>query len=101
MIDPLNEELISPTEAARIFPKGAKGKPLHVTCIYRYMSHGCRGVVLESVNAPKKCTSRQAVARFIRDLTGEASCPGPVTRSCPEGRRSNRLVEEKLDRFGL
>jgi hypothetical protein len=62
---------------------------------------GCRGVVLESVNAPKKYTSRQAVARFIRQLSAEAPSSGPALQSYSEGEWSNRSVEERLDQLGL
>src|SRR5690349_5080923 len=69
MIDPLSEDLIPPTEATSLFPRNRRGKRLHVTVIYRYMSKGCRGVVLESLRTPRLVTSRQAVARFIRRLS--------------------------------
>ena len=47
MIDPLIEDLLLPREATRYFPPGPGGKRLHVSAIYRYMSVGVRGIVLD------------------------------------------------------
>ena len=100
MIDPLTEDLILPREATRCFPPGPGGKRLHVCAIYRYMSVGVRGVVLESLNTPRKCTSRQAVARFLNRLSNPAQT---LTRSPPGNTRvpTDRTIERELDRLGL
>lgn len=96
MIDPLAEDLVSPAEATRLFPKGSNGKHPHVAKIYRLMKEGR----LEWLNAPRKCTSRQAVARCILDLSGT----NPAGReSCvPPGLKGiARDVERALDEFGI
>jgi hypothetical protein len=101
MIDPLAEALISPTDAAKIFPKARSGKPVHVSFVYRAMKCGCKGVVLESIRTPKLATSRQAVARFITALTEQGrSCehaPERRHRSAPNA----AAVERELDHLGL
>jgi hypothetical protein len=101
MIDPLSEDLITPVEAARMLPRGRTGKPVHVSGVYRLMSRGCRGVVLERLCGPRICTSRQAVARFLSRLNSEAAGPVPATPSCPGRERSGRRVDDELDRLGL
>ena len=85
-IDPLQEQLLSLREAAKLFPKNARGKHPHISAIYRYTTTGCRGVVLESIQAGSvRSTSREAVARFFEQLTREARTP--VTPITENGRR--------------
>jgi len=48
-IDPTSETLISLTDAARSCPARRGGKRPHVSCIYRWTTSGCKGVVLESL----------------------------------------------------
>jgi hypothetical protein len=102
LIDPLVEDVISPPQAARMFALGLNGKYPHVGFIYRAMKTGCRGIILESIRTPKLATSRQAVARFIRRMTeaDRTSCK-VKTRTEPELGRSERRVEQELDRPGI
>ena len=67
MIDPLTEELVSPREAAKLYPRGRGGKVVHVSRVYRDILHGHDGIRLESISTPRLATSRQAVARFSPD----------------------------------
>lgn len=97
MIDPLLEDLISPKEAARIFPRGPRGKHPHVSLVYRAMKSGCRNVVLESVRAPRLATSREAVARFIARLTEQAVRATPPIRNAAARERHVEQVERGLD----
>ena len=90
-IDPLKEQPIALREAAKLFPKNARGKHPHISCVYRYTKTGCRGVVLESIQAGSvRSTSREAVARFFDRLTKEARTP--VTPITGQGRR--RAIED-------
>src|SRR4051812_6611550 len=101
MIDPLKEDLIWPTEATKLYPRGPGGKKRHVSQVYRDMKVGHRGIVLESIRTPKLATSREAVARFFHRLT-EASGPAqPAPRSQAGRERSDRDVERELDRLGF
>ena len=85
-IDPLKEQPIPLNEAAKFFSKNARGKHPHVSCLYRYTTTGCRGVVLESIQAGSvRCTTPEAVARFFEQLTREARTP--VTPITENGRR--------------
>ena len=101
MIDPLVEDLISPAEATRIFPKGPNGKYPHVSKIYRLMKVGYRGVILDSLNTPGKSTSRQAVARFLRRISDTSASAIPSNRSPGARERANHDVERELDQLGI
>ena len=75
-IDPLSEQVISLRDAAKVFSKNTVGKHPHISAIYRYTTTGCRGIILESVQAGSvRCTSREAVARFINALTEQVELP--------------------------
>jgi hypothetical protein len=101
MIDPLTEDVILPSEATRIFPKGPNGKHPHVSFIYRAMKTGCRGVVLESIRTPRLATSRQAVARFLQRLSASGRPTSAPARGLEGRERANREVEIELDRIGI
>ena len=68
MIDPLKEHVI-PLSKAVALDLRQRGKKAHVNCAYRWTKQGCSGVVLESIQwAGKRCTSHEAVARFLARL---------------------------------
>ena len=70
MIDPTAEELITLAAACKLLPKRRRGKRPHVSCLYRWASAGLNGIVLETIQVGStKCTSREAVARFLTRLT--------------------------------
>jgi hypothetical protein len=103
MIDPLTEPLIRPSEATRLYPAGANGKPIDVTRVYRDMRHGRDGIRLESIRTPRLATSREAVARFFLELTA-ARATSPEVRghrrpTAPP--RANQQVERELDRLRI
>ena len=103
MIDPLTEDLVLPRQATRYFPRGPSGKRISVGAIYRYMSVGVRGVVLESLDTPRRCTSVQAIARFMARLSGTRTSPHAPGSPRPDNTRSlaNRAVEQELDKLGI
>ena len=89
MIDPNTECLLSLTEAAGTLPVRRGGKRPHVSCLYRWSTSGCRGVVLETIQiGGTRCTSKEALVRFFRRLTEQAGVkqPRPEIRT-PAGRR--------------
>ena len=88
-IDPLQETLISLKDAAKLFPKNARGKYPHISAIYRYTKTGCRGVILESIQAGSvRCASRESVALFFRQLTEQAK-----TAAVPKRKPNNNAAE--------
>ena len=100
MIDPLVEQLISPTVATGLYPRGPDGKKVHVSKVYRDMKRGHRGVFLESVHTPKLATSREAVARFFHRLGESYRSPSPVAAPASRGRKAE-AVERELDSLGF
>lgn len=102
MIDPNTEYLISLTEAAGHLPRRRAGKRAHVSCIYRWTTAGCRGVILESVQVGgTHCTSREALARFFRRLTQGDAADLPAIRSVAQRQRAADRAMRELDRAGV
>jgi hypothetical protein len=102
MIDLLSEDLISLTNATALFPPRRRGKKPNISTLYRWAQRGCRGVTLESIQVGgTRCTSRQALARFIDALTQQSGNPHqPRQRPAPDPRRLER-VEQELERAGI
>ena len=95
------ETLISLAEAASLCPKRRRGKKPHVSCIYRWTSSGCRGVVLESIQVGgTRCTSRDALQRFFERLTGSSTPSAPAPTSLHR-RKQIAEAERILDRAGI
>ncbi len=71
MIDTKREEAITLAKAAGIHELRRNGRPPHIASMFRWSTRGCRGVVLETIQiAGNRCTSREAVARFLHRLNG-------------------------------
>lgn len=74
MFDPLSETLVSLTDAAKLLPRRRRGSKPNVATLYRWTTAGCRGVVLESIQVGgTRCTSREALGRFLAALTKPGS----------------------------
>ena len=66
----LEEAIITLADAPKELPRRRKGKKIHVSCIYRWSTVGCRGVVLETIQVGgTRCTSREALERFFHRLS--------------------------------
>jgi len=104
MIDPTRETLISLSQAAKGLPRRRGGKRPHISCIYRWTTTGCRGVVLESVQVGgTRCTSQEALARFFRRLTeqtGTSQSLPPSARTPARRRRATEQAVRELEREG-
>src|SRR5262245_48964611 len=102
MIDPLSEQIISLTDVAQILPQRRSGKRPHVSCIYRWTVRGCRGVTLESIQVGgTRCTTREAVGRFIERLSRESiPSASTTTRAIARRRREIERAASELDAAG-
>lgn len=103
MIDVENEQVISLAEAARSLPARRAGKRVHVSCLFRWCSTGCRGIRLEYVQiGGTRCTSREALQRFFDKLTaasqGDHPAPTPPAKARREAVESAR---RRLARSGI
>jgi hypothetical protein len=98
MIDSLTEEIVTLAEAAKLCPKRRGGRPTHPSCLYRWTSAGCKGVVLESLQVGgTRCTSREALARFFVKLTAAANGTPALPPVSKQQRRAMEAVEKQLD----
>lgn len=90
-IDPLTENAISLVEAAKLLPRRRAGKRPHVSCVYRWTTAGCKGVVLESLQiGGTRCTSKEALLRFFERL----SAPQDDRQGAPPSARAKRRERE-------
>ena len=103
MIDPNKEALLSLTQAAKSLPARRKGKRPHVSCLYRWTTSGCRGVILESIQVGgTRCTSKEALARFFDRLTEQANPQAAASSRTPtQRRRAADAAIRELQREGV
>jgi hypothetical protein len=106
MIDSNAEHVVSLADAARLCPKRRGGKRPHVSCIYRWTTSGCRGVILESIQiGGTRCTSIEALQRFFDALTATAQAdrgaPLPPRTLSPSRQRQIEAAERRLARAGV
>ncbi len=102
MIDPIKEELLTLKHASAAFPKRRAGSRPHLATLHRWAKRGCRGVVLETVQVGcTRCTSREAIARFIGALTAQVGGVSPIrlTKSAPPSHGA--WVDAELAKEGL
>ena len=71
MIDIEREHLLTPAEAARRLPRSRRGRAVHKSTIFRWISRGLRGEIrLEAVKVGGQTfTSVEALQRFADRLT--------------------------------
>jgi hypothetical protein len=93
-IDPLSEVVVPFAEAARQLPRLRRGRPVSPATLWRWASHGLRGVHLETCRVGgTTCTSLAALRRFFAALGGTAASPVPAPL--------DPGVERELDAAGL
>jgi len=98
-IDILGEKIITLKQAAEKIPQRRRGKRPHISCIYRWTTHGLRGVILKSIQiGGTRCTSEEALARFFERLTYADS--NPQARSLAKRRRDSDSADRKLRELG-
>lgn len=70
MIDITSETVLSIAQAAKAVPSRSPGKRVHTATIWRWISYGCKGILLESCRiGGSTYTSREALQRFADALT--------------------------------
>ncbi len=94
MID-LSETILSLSDASRRLPARRGGKRPHVSCIYRWTTVGCKGVVLESLPVGgTRCTSVEALERFFKTL---AERSGPTHAPTVEPMRLSKARRKQIE----
>ena len=102
MIDPNTETVISLFDAAKSMPCRRAGKKPHISCVYRWTTAGCRGIVLESIQiGGTRCTSKEALSRFFRRLTVGDAADVPVVRSVAKRERAVAKAMKELEEAGV
>ncbi len=98
MIDLFNGDCLTLAAAARILPRGRKGKKVHTSTLYRWATGGLKGVTLETVRRGGTIyTSKEALREFFARLSGyEVSAEPPPSR-----RRELGRMRRRLERTGL
>jgi hypothetical protein len=95
MIDPLNENVISLSAAARLLPRLRNNKPVNPSTVWRWSVHGVKGKRLETVKVGGvTATSVEAVRRFLRAINGQPE----LERA---GGRRQDAVEQELSTRGI
>ena len=101
MIDPLVERVVSLNDAAKSCPTRRRSKKPHVSCMYRWTTTGCKGVILESIQiGGTRFTSQEALARFFQRLTLEAR-PSAIVAPRPLSGEEHATLQQELDSRGL
>jgi hypothetical protein len=108
MIDLQSEELLSLSDAAKRLPPHRRGRPVHPSCIFRWIFEGVRlpsreRVRLEAVRLGGRwLTSVEALQRFAERLTPRIDTePGPTPRSPTQRRRASDQASKELDQIGI
>jgi hypothetical protein len=103
-----NETCISLTEACRLLPTGRRGRPVHLSCILRWITSGSsapdgRRVRLEAVRLGGRwITSREALARFAEALTPQFNDePPPTPRSPSRRQKASERAARQLEKAGI
>ena len=100
MIDLKEESVLSLVEAAKKLPRRRAGKKPHVATLYRWASHGLKGIRLETIQVGGTlCTSIEALQRFFERLSGPRSESAIVTPPASDRRISR--AEKRLKEIGI
>lgn len=98
MIDITTEELIPLRGVPKRLPPRPDGGRIHISAVYRWVSRGIHGVVLESVRiGGSTYTSAEALARWAVRLTNPdatSETPTPKQRQCSLEKLSRRVACE-------
>ncbi|MEN8148989.1 MAG: helix-turn-helix domain-containing protein [Planctomycetota bacterium] len=99
VVDVLGEETLTLAEAAEVLPRLRRGRKVHVSTLYRWVSRGVGGVRLEAVKLGRTLiTSREALQRFA-ERRGVAD--GVLEVASVPLSRSAVQAEREAERRGL
>jgi len=99
---------LSLTQAARRFPPARLGRPVHASCVWRWMHDGVRlpdGTIvrLEAARLSGRwLTSEPAIERFLAAQTPHIDLPAPTAPRTPTARqRASERAAAELSRIGI
>jgi len=103
MIDVEIEQAITLRQATKLRALQRNGRKPHLSALHRWCSSGVKGVVLESiVIGGSRCTSREAVDRWITALTTKANGEkvAPMIRTPGRRERDYQRADHELANSG-
>jgi hypothetical protein len=95
------ENLRALAEVPGVLPAN-RGRPIHISSVYRWTTSGVRGVVLETVQVGgRRLTSLEALQRFAERLSartgaGSDSPTGPGGRTVAQRQRAAQHADRAL-----
>jgi hypothetical protein len=99
---------LSLSQAARRFPSARLGRPVHSSCVWRWMREGVRlpggrTIRLECARvAGRWLTSEPALERFLAAQTpSTGSAPASTPRTPTARQRASARAAAELDRIGI
>ena len=96
--------VLSLADAAKLLPKRHRGKKVSTSCIFRWGTVGCRGVILESIQVGgTRCTSKEALTRFFTRLSEATRAHIVPEALVTEADREKQIeaANAELDRAGF
>lgn len=104
-IDLHTEQLLTLHQAARLLPPGRNGRPVHLSCIFRWVRDGvqtpCGKVRLEAIRCGSRwLTSREALQRFAEAQTPDLAERPQLPRTSTMRRRASERAEAQLQKIG-
>ncbi len=104
----LTETILTLADAAKLLPRGRAGRPVHLSCILRWIIDGAKSpdgsrVRLGGVRLGSRwVTSREALQRFAEALTPRLDDTAPVKPRTPNQReRASAQAAKQLEAIGI
>jgi hypothetical protein len=109
----IQEQWLSLSQAARLFPPARRGRPVSASCVWRWCKRGVttadgRRVHLEVLRCVNRfITTEAAVRRFLSAMQPGATIgvpdapPGRVPRTPGQRARADAQAADKLQKLGL
>lgn len=100
VIDWEREKLVRIPDATKFIPTYGSRAGAAVSTIYKWVTVGCEGIVLESVKiGRKRFTSEEAVKRFLAQLGSHRAGKPPRMRTLRERTEAGEKAGEELGRI--
>lgn len=100
-LSPLEQNLLSLSEAAKRLPPRRKGRRPHVSTLFRWTNKGCRGVILKSWQiGGTRCTSLEALNQFFLELS-QVSVHHHTPSNPTQKRQRAQDASRALDDLGI
>jgi hypothetical protein len=101
-----NETLLTLTQAARMLPPSRRGRPVHLSCIYRWILDGVKTphgkIRLEAIRLGGRwLTSVEALERFAGAQTPDLADRPQLPRTSTMRRRASERAEAQLQKLGI